>query len=133
VPVAVVPQETLLTVQARTSLPESIPHRDATESLAAATVLGAALASGSRELLRSVLGADRLHEPYRAGDASLLGGVRDALPGGALGATLSGAGPAVVVWAEPGAEREVARELGARYADADILPLAVSREGTRRV
>ncbi len=47
VPVAVVPQETLLTVQARTSLPESVPHREATASLGAATLLGAALASGS--------------------------------------------------------------------------------------
>jgi homoserine kinase len=131
VPVAIVPQETLRTVQARTSLPESVPHADATDSLGAGTVLGAALATGSRDLLRTALGGDRLHEPYRAGDGSLLAAAREGLPEGALGATLSGAGPAVVVWAEPGGEDSVASELRERFPEADIMPLAVSREGAR--
>jgi homoserine kinase len=131
VPVAIVPQETLLTVQARTSLPESVPHADATASLGAGTVLGAALAIGSRDLLREALGGDRLHEPYRAGDDSLLAAVRGEPPDGALGATLSGAGPAVIVWAEAGDEDSVAAELRERFPEAEILTLAVSREGAR--
>jgi homoserine kinase len=129
VPVAVVPQETLLTVQARTSLPESVRHGDATASLAAGTLLGAALATGSQELLRDALAGDRLHEPYRAGQGSLLDAVRKELPEGALGVTLSGAGPAVVAWAEPGSEEAVAASLRERFPEADVTPLAVSKEG----
>jgi homoserine kinase len=129
VPVVVIPQETFLTVEARTSLPESVPHAEATASVAAATLLGAGLAAGSADLLVAAFAGDRLHEPHRAGNAPLLAAVRGELPEGALGATLSGAGPAVVVWAEPGAEASVAEVLRERFTDAEVQILAVSPEG----
>ncbi|HEX2505900.1 MAG TPA: hypothetical protein VHK22_06810 [Gaiellaceae bacterium] len=128
-PIAVVPEEKLLTVAARTSLPESIPHTEATASVAAATLLGAALSSGSADLFRSALEGDRLHEPHRAESTPLLGEARADLPKGALGVTLSGAGPAVVVWAERGAEGTVAAALRERFPRAEVTPLAVSAEG----
>jgi homoserine kinase len=129
VPVAVVPEETLLTVEARTSLPEAVSHADATASVGAAAVLAAGLAAGSAELLAAAFGGDRLHEPHRAAQTPLLGAVREDLPDGALGATLSGAGPAVIVWAEPGAETGVATALQERFGTADVLPLTISPEG----
>jgi homoserine kinase len=132
-PIAVVPEETFATVSARTSLPQSVAHTDAAASLAAATVLGAALAGESRELFRAALDRDRLHEPHRAGNAPLLGALREDLPEGALGVTLSGAGPAVVVWAEPGADGAVAGVLRGRFPDADVMPLPVSSEGAGRL
>jgi homoserine kinase len=131
-PIAVVPDETFSTVTARTSLPESVTHGDAAASLAAATVLGAALATGSRELFTAALQGDRLHEPHRSRHAPLLDVVRSDLPNGALGATLSGAGPAVIVWAEPGSADAVATSLQARFTEADVMALPVAREGARK-
>jgi homoserine kinase len=133
VPVVVVPEETFLTVEARTSLPQSVSHADATASVAAATLLGAGLAGGSAELLAAAFAGDRLHEPHRAANAPLLAAVREDLPEGAFGATLSGGGPAVVVWAEPGAEEVVAAVLRERFPAAEVRPLTVSPEGATRL
>ena len=41
---------------------------------------------------------DELHEPYRAPFAPALDAVRADLPTGAVGATISGSGPTVIVW-----------------------------------
>jgi homoserine kinase len=133
VPIAVVPDETFSTVTARTSLPESVAHGDAAASVAAATVLGAALATGSRGLFAAALPGDRLHERHRSRQAPLLEAARADLPDGALGATLSGAGPAVVVWAEPGSEAGVAAGLRDRFPAADVIALAVAPEGAGRL
>jgi homoserine kinase len=132
IPIAVVPDETFSTVTARTSLPDSVPHGDAAASLGAATLLGAALATGSKELLAAALPGDRLHEPHRSQYAPLLAAVRSELPDGALAATLSGAGPVVIVWAEPGSADAVASSLRDRFPEADVMPLAVAREGAGR-
>ena len=44
--------------------------------------------------------------------------------------TLSGSGPSVVVWAEPGRVQAVAAALEARLDDARVLPLAIAGHGT---
>jgi homoserine kinase len=131
VPIAVVPAERVETKAARASLPESVPHADASFSVARAALLGAALAKGSAELFAASTD-DRLHEPYRARNAPLLAAVRERLPAGALGATLSGSGPTVIVWARTGAENICAAELAERFPDADVLRLAISPTGAGR-
>ena len=88
------------------------PHADAAETAGAALLLGAALAAGDAELLRHAF-RDRLHEPYRSAGAPLLARVQAMLPAGALGVTLSGSGPTVLVWAERGRGAEVADALKA--------------------
>jgi homoserine kinase len=55
--------------------------------------------------------------------------IRESLPGAALGATLSGAGPTVIVWARLGEEAACVNELRARFPDEQILPLAISQTG----
>jgi len=57
----------------------------------------------------------------------VLDAVRTELPTSAVGATLSGSGPTVIVWAED-AEACV-RELERRFPDEEVLPLRVSSEG----
>ena len=96
---------------------------DAAFTAGRAALLGAALASGSPTLFAAAL-ADRLHEPYRVANAPLLAEIRADLPEGALGATLSGSGPTVIVWAEAGRADEVAGAL--RAHDAEVLTLAVA-------
>jgi homoserine kinase len=123
-----VPEATVETAASRATLPAAVSHEDATFTAGRAALLGAALASGSEGLLGAAL-EDRLHEPYRARSAPLLAAVRDPLPGGALGATLSGSGPTVIVWARPAAADGCAAELEARFPAERVLRLAVSPEG----
>ena len=128
VPVALIPATTVSTSASRAALPVSVPHGDAAFTAGRSAMLGAALASGSADLFAQAL-ADRLHEPYRAKDAPLLEAVRADLPAGAVGASLSGSGPTVLVWADPGAVETCAAELTARFPDVRVEMLAVSREG----
>jgi Homoserine dehydrogenase/Homoserine dehydrogenase, NAD binding domain len=123
-PVALVPAERIRTDAARAALPESVPHRDAAFTLARAALLGAGAASGWSDWFGAAL-EDRVHEPYRA--SALLDDVRRDLPTGAAGATLSGSGPTVIVWAEDAVA--CAAELAERYPEHRVLHLAVSPKG----
>jgi homoserine kinase len=96
--VLVVPNETLETETARSVLPRDVPLADAVFNVGHVAMLMLGLASGDWELIADGL-RDRLHQPFRAElyprSAALLERAR-AL--GALGATISGAGPSVLVW-----------------------------------
>jgi homoserine kinase len=96
--VLVVPSEGVPTEAARAALPTLVALSDAVFNLAQASTLILGLATADWELIGSGLG-DRLHQPRRAElyprSAALLHRARDL---GALGATISGAGPSVLVW-----------------------------------
>jgi homoserine kinase len=123
-PVALVPRERTSTAASRRSLPSSVPHADAAANAARAALLAAGAAAGDADLFAAGLD-DRLHEPYRPSEA--LGAVREELPPGARGATLSGSGPTVIVWADDGPA--CASQLSQRFPGHDVLPLAVSPRG----
>jgi homoserine kinase len=128
VPIAVVPDSTVSTAVARAALPEEVAHADAVFTAGRAALLGAALASGSPDLFAHAL-EDRLHEPYRAAGAPLLDAVRAEPPAGALGVTIAGSGPTVIVWAREPDAAACADELARRHPDARVLTLAVSPRG----
>jgi homoserine kinase len=132
VPIAVIPEATVSTAAARASLPDRVPHGDAAFSAGRATLLGAALASGSQELFAAALD-DRLHEPYRAANAPLLGAIKQQLPAGALGATLSGSGPTVIVWATDDGAEACSAELAARFPGEQVLRLKCAASGAGRL
>jgi homoserine kinase len=98
--VLVVPDQPVSTQAARAALPESVPLADAVYNVAHAAKLILGLAQGDLELIAAGL-HDRLHQPYRAHlyprSAEL---VERAPVFGALGATISGAGPSVLVWCQ---------------------------------
>lgn len=127
-PIALVPASTVATAEARTALPEQVPFGDAVYTVGRAATLGAALATQSEDLFAGSL-TDRLHEPYRAEHAPLLDEVRSDLPPGARGATISGSGPTVIVWAEKGSADDCAAALSSRFPEVDILWLEVSAKG----
>jgi len=127
-PIALVPETTVSTEAARAALPQDVAHADATFTAARAALLGAALASGSEELFAAAL-EDRLHEPYRSQGAPLLESVRERLPEGALGVTISGSGPSVIVWARPEAATACAQQLTLQYSDVRVIELAVPPRG----
>jgi homoserine kinase len=130
-PVAVVPGTRVLTAEARASLPGEVSHEDAATTVAHAALLGAAFASQDADLFAAAL-HDELHEPYRAATAPALAAVRVEPPTGAIGATISGSGPTVIVWARGDLVDACALELRERFPDADVLPLRVSPEGAGR-
>jgi homoserine kinase len=128
VPIALVPDSTVATAEARAALPEQLPLADAVFTVGRAALLGAGLASGSETVFAAALD-DRVHEPYRASNAPLLGDVRGDPPTGALGATISGSGPTVMVWAHPHLAKECSVELSSRFPDVEVLWLSTSPKG----
>ena len=126
-----VPAARTSTAASRNGLPAQVTHADAAHNAASAAMLGAAIASGDVTLLRDAFD-DRLHEQYRIGNAPLLQALRDGVPDGAVGVTLSGSGPSVVVWAEISRAADVAVELkNSLPTDTMVLPLRVAQEGAR--
>jgi homoserine kinase len=123
-----VPDAQVETAVARAALPETVPHADAVFTAGRAAVLGAALASGDPELFAAALD-DRLHEPYRAAGAPHLAELRADPPAGALGVTISGSGPTVIVWARESVAPACRAELEARIPHAMVLALAVAGRG----
>jgi homoserine kinase len=112
----VVPRSSVRTQQARAALPPTVPLADAVYNTAHGALLMLGLATGDPELVARGL-RDRLHQPYRAHlyprSAELL---TSAVAMGALGATISGAGPTVLVWVVSAAREQVAGELRDRVA-----------------
>jgi homoserine kinase len=94
----VVPHESVATPEARAVLPSVVPLPDAVFNVAHASLLTLGLARGDWELVGRGL-HDRLHQPARAHlyprSAQLVSRAPEL---GALGATVSGAGPTVLVW-----------------------------------
>jgi homoserine kinase len=95
---AVVPVQAVRTREARAVLPAEVPLEEAVFNVAHAALLTLGLAKGDWDLVARGL-RDRLHEPRRASlfprSYELALRARDL---GALGATISGAGPTVLVW-----------------------------------
>jgi homoserine kinase len=126
--IAIVPVERTSTAASRVALPETVAHADAAVNAGAAMLLGAAIATGDAELLRHAF-RDRLHEPYRRVGAPLLDRAMRLVPE-ALGVTLSGSGPTVIVWADAADTDRIVTHLTSELgAAAAVLPIAVAREG----
>ena len=126
----VVPHEPVRTAQARAALPAEVPIADAVHNVAHVALLTLGLARGDWELVGRGLD-DRLHQPHRAHlyprSAEL---VRDARSLGALGATISGAGPTVLVWSHYEQTAAVAERLRERAAGwADVLRVPFESQG----
>lgn len=117
--VIVAPHEAVSTTRARAVLPQRVPLRDAAFNVGQAMALAAGLASRDLELMARGLG-DRLHQPHRAPlyphSIELIERARSF---GALGGTVSGAGPTVLLWCEKGHVREVERATQEYVAASD--------------
>ena len=96
--VLVIPDESVPTAEARGALPGEIAVADAVANVAAATQLVLGLERSDLTLIARGL-ADRLHQPARrplyARSMELL---ERATELGAIGATISGAGPSLMLW-----------------------------------
>jgi homoserine kinase len=95
------PSSSLSTKKARALLPATYSREDAVANIQATALLVAAVAQGRGDLLRAAM-QDRLHQPYRSKACPLLPLLLPlADTPGVFGVALSGAGPSVLLIAEP--------------------------------
>ena len=115
--VLVVPHKAVRTAKARAALPDAVPLREAVFNVGHASLLVLGLARGDLDLVARGLD-DRLHQPRRAAlYPRSMEMVERARELGALGATISGAGPSVLVWTHYEATGAVAQRLKAEAGD----------------
>jgi homoserine kinase len=98
--VVAIPPEPVATADARAALPAEVPLVDAVHNTAHAALLMLGLARGDLDMVGRGL-SDRIHQPRRAHlyprSMELLAAARDL---GAVGASISGAGPTVLFWCD---------------------------------
>ncbi len=135
--VVVTPDHDVPTREARAALPASVPLADAVANVAAGATLVAGLITGDADLVRRGL-ADRLVEPHRA---ALIPGFADvkaaATDAGALGGSISGAGPSVFALVAEGTDdaavAEAMVDAFARHGlEASAIRSPISGRGVRR-
>jgi homoserine kinase len=115
--VVVVPGEQVPTEEARDAIPEKIPVADAVANIAAASELVLGIQRSDLTLIGRGL-SDRLHQPHRARlYPRSMEIVREAPRMGAIGATISGAGPSVLVWTFWQSTGDVIKKLNERVGD----------------
>jgi homoserine kinase len=120
--VLVVPSRAVRTAKARAAMPPDVPLSEAVFNIGRASLLVLGLERGDLDLVARGL-ADRLHQPRRASLYPRSLELVDRAPEiGALGATISGAGPSVLVWTRADAAGHVAARLESECAGwADVL------------
>ncbi len=128
--VLVVPHEAVATREARAALPDQVPLADAVFNVAHGALLMLGLARGDFELISRGLD-DRLHQTYRGPlyprSDDLIARAEEF---GALGATLSGAGPTVLVWTTLETTGGVVEALTAEVADwAEVSRVRFETDG----
>lgn len=125
--IAVIPAEEVSTERAREAIPAQVPLEDAVANISSAALLVLGLGSADLDLVGRGLG-DRIHQPRRRQlyprSMEIVDGAREM---GALGATISGAGPTVLVWTTWQDAGNVAAELERRcegWAEVRRLPFS---------
>ena len=132
--VVAVPEFPLSTRLARSVLPEQVKMKDAVFNVSRAALLVAALTKGQPRFLRNAF-ADALHQPYRE---KLIPGMkdvfRDACRAGALGASLSGAGPCLIAYTlenEESVGQAMVEAFQEHEIEAHALQLSLDAHGAR--
>jgi homoserine kinase len=133
-----IPDQALSTEKARRVLPAEYSRADAVANIQNSMLLLAAFTQGRHDLLSSAL-EDRIHQPYRAPFCPLLPSLQE-LTGkpGVLGAALSGAGPSVIVFLDPGSAAgktrgSIAAHLARGGLRAELLLTSITPRGARLI
>lgn len=131
--VVFIPDETSMTHSARAALPREVPLKDAAFNVAAASSLSVGLLTGNLDAIAAGM-HDRLHEPYRAALFPHLEPLKFAArSAGAIGACLSGAGPAVLALVTPHVTDRVVDAMTVAARDSGtagrVCPLAIADRG----
>jgi homoserine kinase len=125
--IAVIPAEEVSTERAREAIPAELPLADAVANVSAASRLVLGLQRADLDLVAAGL-ADRIHQDRRRElyprSMELVDSAREM---GALGATISGAGPTVLIWTtwqDAGRVAEALERRCAGWAEVRRLPFS---------
>lgn len=130
--VAIIPDYELETKKARSVLPQLLAREEAVEASAVSNVLVAALLTKNWELAGKMMAADLFHQPYRKELVPQLPLAQElALEYGAFGVALSGAGPTVLAFIEPGKGKYVKEKLRPHFSNCSVELLTVEQKGSR--
>jgi homoserine kinase len=125
--ILVIPPEQVPTSEARKAIPDQIPVADAVANVAAASQLILGIVNSDLSLIGRGL-KDRMHQPHRAHlYPRSMELVEAAEEMGAIGATISGAGPTVLVWSfiqSSGKVKEALRERIGHWAEIRRVPFS---------
>jgi homoserine kinase len=123
--IAVIPAEEVSTMDARGAIPETVLTGEAVANVSAVATLVLGLQTADLDLVADGL-RDRIHQPRRRPlyprSMELVDAAREI---GALGATISGAGPTVLVWTtwqDAGKVAEALEERASGWAEVKRLP-----------
>ena len=128
--ILVIPGDEVPTAEARAALPEEVTLGAAVDNVAAAAQLVLGIERSDLALIRRGL-ADHLHQPHRQPlYPRSMQLVAQAAELGALGATISGAGPTVLVWSFWQDTGKVASQLAEWCGDwAEVMRVPFSPDG----
>src|SRR4051795_11765001 len=128
--VVVIPGEQVPTEEARKAIPDQVPLVDAVANISAASELVLGIQRSDLTLIGRGL-SDRLHQPHRAHlYPRSMEIVQEAPRMGAIGATISGAGPTVLVWSFWQSTGGVMKKLTERVGDwAEVRRVPFSPTG----
>ncbi|MFE3453248.1 homoserine kinase [Nonomuraea sp. NPDC059194] len=125
-PVVLIPATRLSTETARGLLPKDVPHKDASVNAGRAALLIAALTGRPERDLLLAGTEDRLHQDYRAPAMQRTADLVERLRAVGLPATVSGAGPTILVLSTPDVQDLIAPEVG---SDWHIQQMDVDQNG----
>jgi homoserine kinase len=108
--VVIIPEFALSTPDARAVLPAVYSRSDAVYNIQRSALTVAALTTGKWSLLREAM-RDRIHQPYRTRQIPGLQEILEMELSGLLAVALSGAGPSVFAFTEPGQAHAVGVEI----------------------
>ncbi len=128
--VLAIPAEDMPTTEAREAIPEQVPLAEAVANIGASSLLVLGLQRGDLNLVQAGL-IDRIHQPRRAElyprSMELVEAANEL---GAIGATISGAGPTVLLWVNWQETGQVVEALKKRVGDwAEIRRVPFAAQG----
>lgn len=131
--IVTIPDEELLTSEARLVLPEHLTFTDAARANGIGNVLASKLMAGDLKSAGRLMEMDLLHEPYRKALVPQLEQVRTITKGlpGVYATYLSGAGPTIMTLAKEENASDIARVIQSQINDATVQVLALDHEGSR--
>jgi homoserine kinase len=127
--VYLLPDVRLSTKEARRALPQQVPLGDAVFNIGASLQVLEALRTGDIPSLAAAM-QDKLHQPFRL---PLIPGAAEALQAAqraGAAAALSGAGPGLIAFVEPGREDAVSAVLQAPFAERKIATRVFALKST---
>ncbi|MDG5470436.1 homoserine kinase [Jeotgalibacillus sp. ET6] len=125
-----VPSHEMITADSRKIIPDEISHSSAIRTSAAANLMIAAIMNKDWKTAGKMMEKDEYHEPYRAKSIDSFHQIRkEAGMLGAYATTVSGAGPAIIIFSNKEDLESLSSKLKDSFRDYSFINSAISKTG----